>query len=152
VNDTSRIAKTEHGFDLIRVRSSDSPGGETLVPFEYTACPDLVIVPMGIDEQQRGAFGVWRLVHVENGLAVPIPRPHDEDVDRVRWFAAELAKLDVDWNADRETLNRTVGVPMQHLIAQADKDDQLSTPPGYLPRSVLRLMSKHNARIDAKEA
>ena len=31
---TTRITETEHGFDLITVRSSDSPGGETLVNFE----------------------------------------------------------------------------------------------------------------------
>lgn len=148
----NRIIKTDHGFDLITVTSSHSPAGETAVPFEYTACPHLVIVPMAVDEEQRGAFGCWRLMHIANGQYVPIPEPHDEDVDRVRWFATELAKLDVDWNADRATLTTAVGIPLQDLIKQADEDDRNSTPPGYLPRSVIRLMAEQNTRLAEKGA
>lgn len=144
-----RITTTGHAFDLITV--PDSKDGEATVPFEYTACPHLVIVPTAITEdgQRRGAFGAWRIYHIGKGMHLPIPTPHDQDVDRVRWFASELSKLDVDWTADRDTLTRTVGVPMQELIRKADEDDANSTPPGYIPASVMRAICEQNSRANA---
>jgi hypothetical protein len=142
------ITRTEHAFDLITV--PDSKNGEATVPFEYTACEHLVIVPMAVDgDQRRGAFGAWRIYHISTGRTLPIPTPHDQDVDRVRWFANELAKLDVDWTADRATLMKTVGIPMQALIKQADEDDANSTPPGYIPASVMRAICEQNSRANA---
>lgn len=143
-----RITRTGQAFDLITV--PDGKTGEATVPFEYTDCPHLVIVPMAVDgDQRRGAFGAWRIYHVGKGLHVPIPTPHDQDVDRVRWFASELAKLDVDWMADRATLTKTVGGPMQVLIRKADEDDANSTPPGYIPASVMRVICEQNSRANA---
>lgn len=143
------ITTTGYAFDLITV--PDSKDGAATVPFEYTACPHLVIVPMAVTEEgrRRGAFGVWRIYHVGKGLHIPIPTPHDQDVDRVRWFAAELSKLNVDWTADRDTLTRTVGVPMAALIRKADEDDANSTPPGYIPASVMRAVCEQNSRANA---
>lgn len=143
-----RITTTGHAFDLITV--PDSKDGQATVPFEYTACPHLVIVPMAVDgEQRRGAFGAWRIYHIGTGRHVPIPTPHDQDVDRVRWFASELSKLDVDWTADRTTLAETVGIPLRGLIKTADEDDANSTPPGYIPASVMRLICEQNSRANA---
>mgnify|MGYP001582755979 CR=1 FL=1 len=136
-------------FSLVTIQESTGPAQ---YPCEHTNNPALVIAACGSDSNGRPAFGAWRLVHVPSGLTLPIPVPHCDDIETLRWMGNQLANADIDWTADAAVLAKTAGPIVADLIRQADETDQATTPPGELATSTLRQICAANARVLAKES
>jgi hypothetical protein len=135
-------------FDMVTVVT---PYGPQQYPCEHTTNPHLVITPSGVDAEGRPAFGYWTIVVVPHQLSLPIPAPHFDDVETVRWMAQELAKSDIDWTAPRDVLTEAVLPVYRDLIERADYEDAENTPPQFIPASTMRQMSEANARVAAAE-
>lgn len=141
---------TDHiNFDLVTV---DTPDGLRQFPCEHTDTPHLRISASGMDSEGRPAFGGWSIVVVPFKSVLPVPVPHCDQVETLRWMTTELAEAGIDWEASKETLAAAVAPVLRDLIRQADEADQERTPPGELSVSTLRRITEGNARALAKQA
>ncbi|MFD2421640.1 hypothetical protein [Amycolatopsis pigmentata] len=134
-------------FGMVAINHADGP---YRYPCEYTSSPHLVIAACGVDEQGRPAFGGWQLIVVPHGKFLPVPVPHCEDIETMRWIADQLAATGIDWTAPLEQLVKAAQPALVDLIRQADKTDVETTPPGEIPVSTLRNICATNERLGRK--
>lgn len=135
-------------FGLVTIRRKD---GWKRWPCEYTPSPHLVIAACATDDEGRPAFGGWCIVVRSHELTLPVPTPHCDDIETVRWFAHRLAEADIDWTLPKDELIAVAQPVFGDLLRQADKADAESTAPGVIPASTLRQMCEANERVIARK-